>query len=349
MRSVDAHAEAVDEVVRYYETNAVFARSGSGDRQLVSSAGIVAAAFDHRTSRAGDPLLHTHVVTANMTCTNDAGGAPKWQAIAGGGVFEHAKAAGHLYHAHMRRLLSERLGVEFGPVVNGYAEVVGVPDDVVRSFSKRRNEVEEVLAEAGNASARAAQVATLDTRHAKEYGVESETLEARWRAEAAVLGFGDDEIARCFRARTSTTISPPLIEALYDTLGGPHGLTERAATFQRTDVIEAVSIACGARSTAAEVEAIADGFLTSGRALLVDRSSPVQTSTDVLAVAPVKRSATQRTYTTPDLSRIEAQVLEWGTSGRRGAPDGVAIGRRTGSAAAARAVLGTAGDGRSCK
>ena len=60
----DAHAEAVDEVVRYYEDRAVFARAGKGDRRLLASDGIVAAAFDHRTSRAGDPLLHTHVVTA---------------------------------------------------------------------------------------------------------------------------------------------------------------------------------------------------------------------------------------------------------------------------------------------
>jgi TrwC relaxase len=62
-----AHREAVDEVVRYYEDRAVFARAGGGDRRLLASDGIVAAAFDHRTSRAGDPLLHTHVVTANMT------------------------------------------------------------------------------------------------------------------------------------------------------------------------------------------------------------------------------------------------------------------------------------------
>jgi conjugative relaxase-like TrwC/TraI family protein len=30
---------------------------------------MVAGAFDHRTSRAGDPLLHTHVVVANLTLT----------------------------------------------------------------------------------------------------------------------------------------------------------------------------------------------------------------------------------------------------------------------------------------
>ena len=199
--------EAVDEVVRYYETNAVFVRQGSGARHLVASAGIVAAAFDHRTSRAGDPLLHTHVVTANMTCAADAGPGEPWRAIAGGGLYEHARAAGHLYQAHLRHLLATRLGVEFTPVVNGYAEVVGVPDAVIEVFSKRRNEIEEVLAESGNTSARAAQVATLDTRQAKEYGVEFETLEQRWRDEAAHAGFDADDVAAC-TGRAGPTATP---------------------------------------------------------------------------------------------------------------------------------------------
>lgn len=61
------HAEAVDVVVGYDERCAVFARSRTERRCLLSTARLVAAVFDHRTSRAGDPLLHTHVVTANMT------------------------------------------------------------------------------------------------------------------------------------------------------------------------------------------------------------------------------------------------------------------------------------------
>ena len=204
-----AHAEAVDEVVRYYETNAVFARQGGKDRHLVSSAGIVAAAFDHRTSRAGDPLLHTHVVTANMTSVDDAADA-WWRAIAGIGLYEHAHAAGYLYQAHLRHLLADRLGVQFTPVVNGHAEVVGVPPEVIQVFSKRRAEIEEVLAESGNQSARAAQVATLQTRQAKDYSVDAETLEQRWRDEAAAVGFGADDADAMFRpGRAAHAGAPP--------------------------------------------------------------------------------------------------------------------------------------------
>ena len=318
-----AHGEAVDQVVRYYETNAVFGKRREGARQrLVTSAGIVAAAFDHRTSRAGDPLLHTHVVTANMTNIDHPDGGSRWQAIAGAGLYEHAHAAGYLYQAHLRHLLATRLGVRFTPVVNGHAEVIGVPREVIASFSKRRNEITEVLAESANSSARAAQIATLDTRHAKNYDVEVETLEQRWRTEAAETDFGAEQLSACFGHGPLGPFDPKQVDVVYDALAGPHGLTERAATFTRTDVIEAISSAVGASATARQIEMYADRFMTSDRVLLVDRARPVPTST---LDAPskrqsVRRSATQKTYTTPDLAHLEEQLLASATPGESSGP-----------------------------
>ena len=82
----DAHREAVDEVVRYFEGQAIFARS-KGDRVL--TAGLVAAAFTHRDSRAVDPDLHTHVAVANKVQTR--GG--KWLSMYGTILPEHVVAA----------------------------------------------------------------------------------------------------------------------------------------------------------------------------------------------------------------------------------------------------------------
>ncbi len=321
-----AHAEAVDEVVRYYETNAVFARRGGKDRHLVSSAGIVAAAFDHRTSRAGDPLLHTHVVTANMTSVDDSADA-WWRAIAGIGLYEHAHAAGYLYQAHLRHLLAGRLGVQFTPVVNGHAEVVGVPPEVIQVFSKRRAEIEEVLAESGSQSARAAQVATLQTRQAKDYSVDVETLEQRWRDEAAAVGFGAVDADGCFGRDAPPTLEPRLVDRCLDGLVGPHGLTERSATFRRTDVIGALASAVGASATAAQIERMADRLLTSDRVQLVDRTEPVQTSVETSVEASVggtwsarlsvPRSVTQKLYTVPDLVQIETRLLAWASPAER--------------------------------
>jgi conjugative relaxase-like TrwC/TraI family protein len=169
-----AHREAVDAVVDHLEQHAVYARRGTKDRGRIEVDGVIAAAFDHRTSRAGDPLLHTHVVTANLTRTAEG----RWQAIDGRPLYTNARPAGFVYQAHLRHLLSARLGVEWEPVRNGWAEISGVPQAVVRAFSKRRDEIEEMVAEAGYTSAGAHQAATLATRRAKEYGVDADRLPA---------------------------------------------------------------------------------------------------------------------------------------------------------------------------
>jgi len=266
-------------------------------------------------------LLHTHVVTANFTRVLRDGGEIEWRAITSLPLFEHAKAAGHLYQAHLRHLLTSRLGVDFTPVVNGHAEIIGVPEAVIDTFSKRRQEIEEVLAESASSSARAAQVATLDTRQAKDYGVNADTLREHWVQEAHDAGFGPAELEACLRRSTPAPLDAAAVEALFDTMAGAHGLTERAATFHRSDAIETVASAAGASLTAREVEALADRFCSSDRVLLVDRA-PVQTARadNVTAPSPARRSTTQRTYTTPEIARLEAQLLEWGTATQRSAP-----------------------------
>jgi hypothetical protein len=60
-----AHLDAIAEAIRYAERNVVFSRSGRGGVVQEEIRGVVAAAFDHWDSRAGDPHLHTHVVIAN--------------------------------------------------------------------------------------------------------------------------------------------------------------------------------------------------------------------------------------------------------------------------------------------
>ncbi|MGZ6975557.1 MAG: MobF family relaxase [Acidimicrobiia bacterium] len=324
-----AHREAVDEVVRYYEDRAVFGRAGGGDRRLLASDGIVAAAFDHRTSRAGDPLLHTHVVTANLTRVQTPEKGRVWRAIPGAGLFEHARAAGHLYQAHLRHLLASRLGLEFGPVVQGSAEVVGVPTELVRHFSQRRQEIEAAMAEAGTSSARAAQVATLQTRHAKDYGVEPDDLRQRWHAEAERLGVEPATIAACFgRARPEG--EPELKQhELFAALAGPHGLTERSATFSRTDTIQAIASAANAVADAETIEQLADTFLGSTYVQLVDRAGsldlpPIPESS---AASSKRRSITERLYTTPEIAALEAHLLAAArlTRGRACAVDAEAL------------------------
>lgn len=298
----DAHGAAVDQVVAYYEQHAVRSRSTDAGRRVVTH-GIVAAAFDHRTSRAGDPLLHTHVVTANMTRFGNTDEPEKWEwrAIESPALFEHAKAAGHLYQAHLRHELVERLGVRFRPTVNGYAEIDGVPDEVIEVFSKRRNEIEEELAATGRTTARSAQVATLETRKAKDYGVDADTLTARWSEEAAAHGFDQRAARACTNVAAPGEWTAEEQDRIIKLLAGPHGLCEHASTFRRSEVTEMVAALAGASATATDIEALVSRFLDRGKVVKVTVTNPA---------ANTQRGSTQEKWTTVDLAEIEAQLLE---------------------------------------
>ena len=72
----DLHRQAVAKVVEYLETQA-FSRVGPQGVRNVETRGLVAVAFTHRDSRAGDPDLHTHLVIANKVQSTDG----RWYAL----------------------------------------------------------------------------------------------------------------------------------------------------------------------------------------------------------------------------------------------------------------------------
>jgi conjugative relaxase-like TrwC/TraI family protein len=146
----EAHDCAVERALGYLEREACLARRGHGGREHVRGDGFVAAAFRHRASRASDPLLHTHVVVGNLTRGPDG----RWTALDGRLLYRHAKTAGVLYQAELRGELVRRLGVEFGPVEHGCADLTGVPREVIEHFSQRRAEIVEHMDAHGGRSAK---------------------------------------------------------------------------------------------------------------------------------------------------------------------------------------------------
>ncbi len=300
-----AHREAVDEVVRYYEDQVIIARE-RGER--IQTAGLVAAAFDHRSSRAGDPLLHTHVVVANLTLTV----ADHWRCLDARPLFDHSLSGGYLYQAHLRHLLTRRLGIEWGPVIEGMADIAGVPQAVIDEFSQRRDEIEDMLAESGHTSARARQKATLATRRPKDRTVDPDTVASAWRDRAAALGFDDRAIDACFGRTKVQERSTRDIERLSHHLAGPHGLTERASTFTRRDVVRDIAAAIGASAPASEVERLADRFLASHRVVVLAGPTSGRNS-QVLVGLDNRRIRTGGTavFSTPDLIEMETRLLGW--------------------------------------
>ena len=249
------------------ERQAAVTRRGAGGVHRIPGRGLIAAAFRHRTSRAGDPQLHTHVLVANLTLGADG----RWSALDGRGIYAHAKTAGYLYEARLRAELTRELGVEWTPVRNGIADIAGVPPAVLRAFSRRRAEIEAELARRGTHSAAAAQIATLETRRSKDYRVSPEQLVPEWRQRAASLGLAPEQVRALVGRGSARALDPAMEERAAVRLAAADGLTHRRSTFTRRDVVQRLceELPAGVDVTAAEIERAADSFLRSDRAVVL--------------------------------------------------------------------------------
>jgi conjugative relaxase-like TrwC/TraI family protein len=251
------HERALAAALGYLERHAAFARRGHNGTQLVRGSGFIAAVFQHRTSRAGDPLLHSHANIANLTRGPDG----RWTALDGRALYTHAKTAGYLYQAVLRRELTRSLGVAWGRVSKGVADVAGIPRELIVAFSRRRQQITRRLAERGEHSAKSAQTAALDTRQRKQRGVSQATLLAGWRQRAEDLGFRAHDLEACLGQAEPQPLRPEDRERLIAELASAQGLTQEASTFCRRDLLRAICERLPGGAELTEIEGLADQLL----------------------------------------------------------------------------------------
>jgi conjugative relaxase-like TrwC/TraI family protein len=166
---LQAHHVGLAEAVIYLDEH-LGARRGHGGVQHVSGQGVLAVGFDHRTSREGDPLLHTHLVVANRVQGPDG----CWTALDGRDLYRHRLAADAIYRATYQRELVRTLGVEWTAADrHGNRELQGIPEDLVRSFSKRTGqidaELDRLVADGGERTPRLVKWAVQATRKPKQH------------------------------------------------------------------------------------------------------------------------------------------------------------------------------------
>ncbi|HUP70330.1 MAG TPA: MobF family relaxase [Acidimicrobiales bacterium] len=308
------HHEATAHALSYLEDTAATARTtadvGTGRKRVrTATDGLVVAAFDHRDSRAGDPLLHTHCVVANVTRLADG----SWAALDPHGLYRQGLAADAVYQASFRHLAERRLGLASEPVVNGWADVEGVPRAVVEHFSKRSEEIAAELARVGSDSPTARQIAAVASRRAKAADREADGLHERWRAEAAEVGFDAAAVSACLGRTTGAEVDEVRIEALFDRLGGADGLTEEAATFSRADVVCALATALGGAVAGPRLVSLADRFLAGERTVQVREHRPGMPRHRLLEGGGKGKGfvddLANAAFTTPALAAIEARLM----------------------------------------
>lgn len=207
----EAHNGAVRDALAFIEREVLFTREGRNGARQVETRGLIATAFTHRDSRAGDPDLHTHVAIANKVQTRQG----KWLSIYGKVLHEYVVAASETYNTALERPLTESIGVQFAdrpgtardkrPV----REIEGVEPALCERWSQRRS---DIVARQGDLSREfqqahgrpptpieavaLAQQANLETRGAKHDPKSYADQRTTWRGEAVGLLGSDRALAQ---------------------------------------------------------------------------------------------------------------------------------------------------------
>jgi conjugative relaxase-like TrwC/TraI family protein len=291
-----AHLAAWQAALSYLEQRACVTRKGKNGVVRERGLGFVAAAYQHRTSRAQDPHLHTHVIVANIARGSDG----VWRALDGEPILKHYRlAAGYLYQSQLRFELTRSLGVEWREPAGGMAEIAGVPEAALRAFSQRRAQVLDYLERRGSSGFYAAKVAALETRDRKE-PIDLPQMRLEWLARAAEHGLGGRELKQLLGRTVPRELDEREVTETAARLAGPEGLTGTRSTFTGTDAVMAWAQAQTQGAPTEQVLSLVERFLR------MEEVAPV-------ASATVGRPGA---FSTAELLRHERLALELAAHGR---------------------------------
>ncbi|MBI1821145.1 MAG: relaxase domain-containing protein [Nitrospirae bacterium] len=189
IRIREAHQQAVTGALQYVETHFSQARiTEGGVTERVQTGNLVIAKFDHDTSRALDPQLHTHAVVMNMTQRADG----EWRALSNEKLYENKLLIGQIYRNELANNL-KALGYEIQVGKNGLFEIKGVDPALIKEFSTRRDQIEQALNGRESGGALAEKI-TLMTREGKTHDVDRVALRQEWLNRSLELGYSRETI-----------------------------------------------------------------------------------------------------------------------------------------------------------
>jgi conjugative relaxase-like TrwC/TraI family protein len=331
------HRRAIEVVLTYAEREVFHSRSGTNGVVQEDIEGVVAAAFTHWDSRAGDPQLHDHVVVANRARSVSDG---TWRTLDSRGLFKSVVMLSELHQGVLSDLLTKELGWGWDGRARRHSEqlrweVTGVPEALMAEFSQRSAAIEErktvLIGEYVAAYGRqptSVEVldlrrrATLETRPAKEHHSLAD-MTAGWRRRAEGY-IGDDQVS--WVAGLADRKDLPLLRAgdlaeeiLADAAGvAVQRVAERRATFSRANVLAEVHRQLHGVRFASPEERIAvaerSADLALAQSLLVSAPELHHTPTSLRRADGTSRFRTKghEVYTTSTLLEAEARLLEAG-------------------------------------
>ncbi len=347
------HRRAIDVVLSYAEREVFHSRSGTNGVVQEDVEGVVAVAFTHWDSRAGDPQLHDHVVVANRARSLSDG---KWRTLDSRGLFKSVVALSELHQGVLSDLLTEALGWGWDGRTRRHSErlrfeVEGVAEALMAEFSQRSVAIEErknaLVAEFAAARGRQPtntevldlrRRATLETRPAKEHRSLAE-MTGRWRQRAERY-VGSDQ--RSWVAGLADRNDLPLLRTgdladgiLADAAAvAVQTVAERRATFSRANLLAEVHRQLhGVRFASPE-----------DRIAVAERTTDLATAQSLLISAPELHHTPEHLRRTDGTSRFRAKGHEIYTTATLLEAESRLLdaGRQTGGPAVAMGTVATA-------
>ena len=257
----EAHDVAVLSVLEHLEEHYCHYRSSG----RVLNGRMVAAKFDHATSRNFDPQLHSHVFLMNAVQTPEGG----WKANETKAIFQDQKSLGLLYRQALAQELRER-GFEI-TITNRslmYFELAGIDPRLIEYFSSRRREIEEQVglwkAEGkfpGVHHARFYEMAALETRDPK-HEMNRENLVRVFERGFEACGTSLERVRREMEQALALNLAQeqePLEPASRVVELAARELTGREAVLDRAPLLDQAVRVSGGRHGVRELDAAIDG------------------------------------------------------------------------------------------
>ncbi|MDR6438739.1 conjugative relaxase-like TrwC/TraI family protein [Paenarthrobacter nicotinovorans] len=208
---LQTHHKAIEATLAWMEDQVINTRSGRNGVAHVGTRGVMAAAFDHWESRAGDPQLHTHLVIANRVQRVTDGA---WVTLDSRSLYKAVVAASEHYNGLLFDALHTSLGTDTDirvPAQNTHnpsQQLTGISEALVREFSNRSRlidiETDRLVKQwttehgarpTATTIVKLRQQATLSTRTPKDVEPSPlRTLSAQWRDRAKNKDFDPESV-----------------------------------------------------------------------------------------------------------------------------------------------------------
>ena len=231
---------------------------------------IMAATFQHQSSRENQPQLHTHCIVFNAALADDG----KWRSLHARPLYEWYRTAGAVYRLALAHNITQRLGlaVERHGRDGEFFRIRGVPDDLQEHWSERRKQIVAAAKAQGFSTSdnpAGAQRINKATRASKDHSLDPDGRQLYWAFDRARFVEDVKAVLDAMPRHSITEEDEAEVRELLQKI--PAALTQNEAVWHITDVMQRIARIMPGMLAPEHLETVASQVLDRADVLELDR------------------------------------------------------------------------------